>query len=317
MTSAFTTAEPDVAHDWLRTAYAGYQPEQSNSARGFRFRGARRPLGEGGSVAHLSYATTADNNVELSDVVLILEPAAGRMRVRLGRDEEVIAPGTPVLFPAHQTLSALFLDTDAGCLCLRVAAVEQAAVEATGLEAPPVRFTGVRPMTQQLGRRWRDAVGSLLRAVLRDPVAAGTPVFAGELTRRLAAAALATFPSTALASHRRIPPDHATSAVVRRAVDFIDADADRAITLSEIAAVAGLGPRGLQAAFLRHSDTTPTAYARRVRLERAHRDLQAADPDGGPTVAGVAAQRGFADPRRFRDEYERAYHEPPERTLRG
>jgi transcriptional regulator GlxA family with amidase domain len=142
-------------------------------------------------------------------------------------------------------------------------------------------------------------------------------VMTGELTRRLAAAVLATFPSTTLAAHRRVPPDHATPAVVRRAVDFIDANADRDITPSEIATASGIGPRGLQAAFLRHSDTTPAAYTRRVRLERAHRDLQAADPDGGPTVAGVAARRGFAAPQRFRDEYERAYRQPPERTRRG
>ena len=83
----------------------------------------------------------------------------------------------------------------------------------------------------------------------------------GHLTQRLAEAVLGTFPSTRLATRRRVPPDHATPAVVRRAVDFIDANAERDLTTSDIAAAAGIGPRGLQAAFLRHQDSTPTAYA--------------------------------------------------------
>src|SRR6476659_3794438 len=93
-TSQFTTTEPDEAHDWLRAAFPGYEPEGTTSARGFRFRAEHRPVGHD-SLARLRYATTADNNVELSGVLLVLEPAGGRMRVRLGRDEEVVAPGDP------------------------------------------------------------------------------------------------------------------------------------------------------------------------------------------------------------------------------
>ena len=52
--------------------------------------------------------------------------------------------------------------------------------------------------------------------------------------------------------------------------------------MSDIAAAAGLGPRGLRAAFLRHQDSTPTAYVRRVRLDRAHRGLADTDPRRHP-----------------------------------
>jgi transcriptional regulator GlxA family with amidase domain len=103
--------------------------------------------------------------------------------------------------------------------------------------------------------------------------------------------------------------------VVRRAVDFIEANLDREMTLSEIAAASGIGPRGLQAAFLRHRDTTPTAYARRVRMERAHRELRAADPAGRDTVPAIAARWGFADPGRFATAYQQTYRHPPGQTL--
>ncbi len=52
----------------------------------------------------------------------------------------------------------------------------------------------------------------------------------------------------------------------------------RDIGLSDIAAAVGVTPRSVQYTFRRHLGTTPLEYLRRVRLDRAHRDLQAADP---------------------------------------
>jgi transcriptional regulator GlxA family with amidase domain len=172
-------------------------------------------------------------------------------------------------------------------------------------------------MSREHGRHWDAAARHLVGAVLRDPELAANPLIAGQLTELLAAVALDTFPSTTPAARPRIPPDHATPAVVRRGMDFIEANADRETALSEIAAASGIGPRGLQAAFLRHQDTTPTAYARRVRMERAHRDLQDADPEGRDTVPAIAARWGFADPVRFATAYRQTYRRPPAATLRG
>jgi AraC-like DNA-binding protein len=315
-TDEVATTDPDVAHEWLQAVYADYRPEESNSRADFRFRAANTQIGRSG-ISRLHYSMSADNNVAPSDVLLILQPSDGAMKVSQGRDEEVIPPGSPVLFPPHQAVSALWADTDAGCVCLQAADVERVAIETTGIETVALRFTGLRPMSPEIGRHWNDAVRHLVGAVLRDPGVTATPLLAGELTQQLAAAALDTFPSTTLASGRRIPPDHATPAVVRRAIDFIDANAGHEMTLSEIAAASGIGPRGLQAAFLRHQDTTPTEYARRVRMESAHRDLQAADPSGRDTVPAIAARWGFADPGRFATAYQQTYSRPPGQTLRS
>ena len=312
----FATTDPDVAHDWLQAVYADYQPEESNSRRDFTFRGTHAQLGRSG-VSRLHYSMSADNNVESSDVLLVFEPSHGVMKVSRGRDEEVVPPGTPVLFPPHQTVSALWADADADCVCLQAADVERIAVETTGIETTTLRFTALRPMTPSLGRHWDHAVRHLIGAVLRHPEVTANPLIAGQLTHLLAAAALDTFPSTRLASHPRVPPGYATPAVVRRAVTFIEANADREMTLSEIAAASGMGARGLQAAFLRHQDTTPTAYARRVRMERAHRQLQDAEPAGRDTVPAIAARWGFADPSRFASEYEQTYHHQPGQTLQS
>jgi AraC-like DNA-binding protein len=315
-TSELITTEPDVAHRWLQAVYADFQPEESNSTRDFRFRGTAMQLGRV-SVSRLHYSMSADNNVALSDVLLVLQPSDGVMKVSLGRDEEVVPRGAPVLFPPHRAVSALWADIDADCVCLQAADVERVAVETTGDEGVALRFTGLRPMSPALARHWNDVVRYVRSAVRHAPDLPANSVIAGQLSQLLAAAVLDIFPSTTQAGRRRIPPDHATPAVVRRAVDFIEANADREMTLSEIAAASGIGPRGLQAAFLRHRDMTPTAYARRVRMERAHRDFQAADPTGPDTVPAVAARWGFADPSRFATAYEQAYGYPPGRTLRG
>ena len=96
-----TTTDPGRAHDWLRVAFAGYEPEETNSRRDFRFRAEHRPLGHGG-YTRLTYSTSADNNLDLR-VLLVLRPAAGAMKVSLGREEVVVPAGTPVLLPAHQS----------------------------------------------------------------------------------------------------------------------------------------------------------------------------------------------------------------------
>jgi transcriptional regulator GlxA family with amidase domain len=142
-------------------------------------------------------------------------------------------------------------------------------------------------------------------------------VLTGHLAQRLAEAILGTFPSTRLASRRRVPPDHATPAVVRRAVDFIDANAERELTMSDIAVAAGMGPRGLQAAFLRHQDSTPTAYVRRVRLDRAHRELVDTDPADRDTVPTVAARWGFPLLSAFVAAHQQVYGSPPGQTGAG
>ncbi|QFZ24549.1 helix-turn-helix domain-containing protein [Saccharothrix syringae] len=56
-------------------------------------------------------------------------------------------------------------------------------------------------------------------------------------------------------------------------------------------------------------------YAKRVRLERAHRELQAADPARGDTVAAIAARWAFAESDRFAVLYGDAYGTLPSHIL--
>ncbi|NMO93161.1 helix-turn-helix transcriptional regulator [Actinomycetospora sp. TBRC 11914] len=143
------------------------------------------------------------------------------------------------------------------------------------------------------------------------------PILYGEALRQLVLGALAVFPNSTLDRQHTAGPNSAEPGTVRRAVDYIDAHAGEQTTLTEIADAARIGPRALQLAFRKHRNQPPLAYLRRVRLERAHRDLQAGDPTRGDTVVAIAARWGFAHPGRFAGEYRHFYGRPPSETLRS
>jgi transcriptional regulator GlxA family with amidase domain len=54
---------------------------------------------------------------------------------------------------------------------------------------------------------------------------------------------------------------------------------------------------------------------RQVRLERAHSQLQTADPTTGASVAEVAHRWGWANPANFAAAYRKQYGTPPSHTL--
>ncbi|MEO7123328.1 MAG: AraC family transcriptional regulator [Lacisediminihabitans sp.] len=101
---------------------------------------------------------------------------------------------------------------------------------------------------------------------------------------------------------------------VRRAADFMHANAASITSLAEIAAHANVGVRALQLGFQRSLGTTPTTYLRDLRLDRAREDLAASDPELG-VVARTAARWGFAHPGRFAMSYARRFSESPSETL--
>jgi AraC-like DNA-binding protein len=100
---------------------------------------------------------------------------------------------------------------------------------------------------------------------------------------------------------------------VSRAEAFIDQHAADDIALSDVATAAGVSPRTLGMGFRRFRDTTPMDHLRNVRLERAHRALQAGGERG--TVTMVAAECGLHHFGRFARDYRRRFGELPSETL--
>ncbi|GAA3222689.1 hypothetical protein GCM10010468_48620 [Actinocorallia longicatena] len=184
-----------------------------------------------------------------------------------------------------------------------------------GVDAADLRFEGTRPVSAAMNRHWRATSAYLFRSFAGPDPPVGHPLILAGVLEAVASAVLVVFPNTTMRRDHLAGPGRTAPATVRRAVAFIDAHAAEPITLEGIAAAAGISVRGLQAAFARHRDTTPSGYLRRVRLEGAHRDLQAADPTRGDTVAEIARRWGFPHPGRFSAVYRDAFGRPPKRTL--
>jgi AraC-like DNA-binding protein len=178
----------------------------------------------------------------------------------------------------------------------------------------PIRFTGLCPLSHAAARQWRSTY-SYVDLTLSNQDAVRQPLIVGAAGRLLAAAALATFPNTALVDPTAQDRRDAAAPTLRRAIAFIEERACDDLSVADIAAAAAVTIRAVQLAFRRHLDTTPMAYLRQVRLDRAHQELLRCDP-GAETVAAVAARWGFTSHSKFTAAYRRTFGVPPSHTLR-
>lgn len=86
------------------------------------------------------------------------------------------------------------------------------------------------------------------------------------------------------------------------------------IGVEEMAAVAGVSARSIQAAFRRLRGCTPSAALTRIRLEQARRRLSEGNP--ATRVTDVATACGFFHFGRFAGQYQRLFGQSPSATLR-
>ncbi|MBF6302161.1 AraC family transcriptional regulator [Nocardia amamiensis] len=258
----------------------------------------------------IGYATDS----EPFDYLVFEHLIAGRYLLR-GGEELLMRPGDVAVVPMGVGLSFEVHDLDMSLLRLPMDRVTAMAEEQVGTPAGGVRFQSTQPVSYARGRYWRDLVAAVHRELMDPESPMGNPLVAEQATAGIAAAALTTFPNTAMTVDYVREPGHLTPMALRRATDYINANADQPLTLTDIAEAAGVTARALQHHFRRHYDTTPLGYLRRVRLERAHEDLSAAEPGDGRTVAAIAERWGFAHPARFAAAYTARYGQPPSYTL--
>jgi AraC-like DNA-binding protein len=179
----------------------------------------------------------------------------------------------------------------------------------------PVRFSGSAPADAAAQRLRQATVGYVTDVVLADDSLA-TPLVLGIAGRLLAAVTLLTIPNTAIADPSPDDRNDNQPVLLRRAIEFIETNADKGIGLGEIAETVCLTPRAVQYMFRRHLDTTPLQYLRRIRLHYAHHDLLAADSRHA-TVAAIASRWGFMHASRFAVFYRQTYGRSPHITLRN
>lgn len=312
----YVTVDLDEATEMIRSQYFRHEPSFAGDRDRFRMRidsdGVVAPAGLL-RIDHAQHTMHVLADGEPFERPTVAIPHFGPVRYTCGR-EEVLAG--PRLAPMWGRSEIEWDDADLMVASLDLDGLRRVGADISGLPSSAVAFTAMAPVSPELGEYFAATVAHLRRDVLSNDEAMSSALARGAAFRELAVAMLAAFPNT---THTLAPSRGgvgAEPATVRRAVEFIDANAHRDVGLTEIAAAARLGVRGLQLAFRRHRDITPLTHLKRVRMERVHRDLQDADPACGGTVGAIAARWGFTHAGGFSVDYRRIYGCRPSDTLR-
>jgi AraC-like DNA-binding protein len=252
----------------------------------------------------------------LGDYIALVLPLTGRMDVQVGDDRFDVTAGATAGMIADDRPLRMRWNSEFSMLCARIDVSALAnhvrSLDPTGAERPVVFAPTVsRPAAL-------DAVWGAARVIVDvferlAPSQRPAPLIAAQMSDQLLTALVLTQPnshSVALWA----PAPAVAHAAVRRAVELIASKPELPHTVASIAKAVGVSPRGLHAAFRRDMGTTPACYLTQVRLDRAHRQLTAADR-ADRTIADVAAAWGFSNPGRFAAYYRRRFGQPPSATL--
>jgi AraC-like DNA-binding protein len=226
------------------------------------------------------------------------------------RDRVPLRLDQPSLFPTERPFVFVAAEYDQQLVHLDRSFVRAVAAERYEVADRALRFDHLRQPDPEAVRAWRESLGSLARALR-----AGGPdsLVWHEAKHATAAAFLRLVPPQL----DELPADllHPRNARVRAAVEYIHAHPETPITISELAAVAGLSVRSVQESFQRTFGTSPLSYLRQVRLDRVREELLDCDPRQ-VSVGEVARRWGFAHLGRFSAVYAERFGEYPKQTLR-
>ncbi len=177
----------------------------------------------------------------------------------------------------------------------------------------PIEFAPELPAESGPGTGFRRMIDFLSLEFERDDTFFASPLGIHRIEQTLMTLLLTTLPNNyAAALSAQASP--AAPRHVLRAEEYIRANAERAITIGEIAQAAGVSARTLFEGFQRFRGTTPLAMLKNVRLERVYAELKQAGPSA--CVTTVALKWGFVHLSRFAQMYRSRYGELPSQTLR-
>ncbi|AKF08285.1 AraC family transcriptional regulator [Sandaracinus amylolyticus] len=223
-----------------------------------------------------------------------------------GRSGAIVSPNAPAGF----TLGAGYRGIQLSIPLATLRASFEALAGASGRGAPCFE------VAIDLTRGGGASVLRLLRSVL-DDVRAGSsvltaPPVAARLADTIVHAILLGLPHTE--SHLLVEPRRASEpALLRRAEEYLAANADRPVSSAELARAIGASGRVIAAAFRAHRDASPIAFHRQRRLELSRR-LLLESPER--SVTDVALACGFVHLGRFSVEYRARFGESPSDTRR-
>jgi AraC-like DNA-binding protein len=308
--SEFRTSDPNAAEVMSAEMYGAFHPRYGSTEH-FTFDGRRTTAGDM-TLDHLVHSTMSIECAPL-DYLMFIFVTGGSLAIGSGDEETRLRMGDTAVAPVGVPLTISWDSLNKEVISIPMRAAREAAVEyGAGRE---LNFVGTTPVSPAMDRFWRSTVGFVASQLETPESPLAEPLVYARTLNLLGTAAVKTFPNTTMTADYQPGPGQITPSAIRRTVEFIHANASLPLTLTDIAAGVSVQPRALQNGFVREFGTTPLGYLHRVRLERARRDLRAADPTTGTTVDSVATRWGFPNPAGFSATYRREYGQAPDQTL--
>lgn len=269
----------------------------------FRFDWRSADLGSA-TLVHYDLAAQVHSVAEPHDQLLVCRVDSPGARI-WSADEELDA-SVPWLTDGTRVQARWLNSARVSALVFDRAAAQERVRQITGDDGIELRATALAPRSAHAAAQWERTFRYLDTA--SDDGPDDDRILLAEWERHALMTTLATFSTTMTASLRRSPQRAGAPATVRRALSFIEENAHLPITIDDVAHASFISTRGLQYAFRRALDITPTEALRRARLDGARRDLELGD---GASVRTIARRWGFSHPSRFAAAYRAAYGTAP------
>lgn len=160
----------------------------------------------------------------------------------------------------------------------------------------------------------KSQIDFLIHEATRPDGVADNPVALASLTDLIFSLVLLGVPHNYLERLENTSRLGAVPAYVRRAEEFMYANAATAVRMEQVAHAAGCSVRTLGAVFRHFRDTTPLAALHAIRLERVQVELSRGMTSG--SGAEVVRRYGFTNSSRFTKAYRRHFGEAPADTIK-
>jgi len=244
-------------------------------------------------------------------------PMNGRAVCRLG-DRTVEANSTHALVTSPGQALTMRFDHDSPQLIMRIEqeALVRFLTRLLGRTVNrPIVFEPEMDLFTDTAVRWNGAIQLLSTEILRPGSLLRRGHGIGSLEELIMSSLLFVQPSN---YHEQLvrPAPRPMKRAVRETLDFIEANLREPITMKDIARHVKMSVRAIQQGFRAELGTTPMAYLRDRRLERAREELLDAIPSDGVTVTHIAEHWGFTHLSNFAALYRKRWGESPSQTLR-
>lgn len=312
----FTSHDIDHAREHVARLFCAHGLQQVGASQVLDCHMHRVALGAL-SLNYLGYGAEVEISPGCLDSFYLVQiPLAGRADIRYGGQRVDSDTTTAVVLSPHQPVTMRW-HADCAQLMLHIPRplIEQRMAATPDGPGAPLDFALALPQDAGITAGWCRMVLDLAHNIDAHGTAwLGHAGAVASLQDMLLAGLLSLQP------HDRVAPALAACALprhVQRATEFIRAQAEQALSVTDIARAACVSVRALEEGFRRHLDTTPGVYLRTVRLQQVHEQLRAAAREGRAVPLFELAYRyGFFHLGRFAAYYKAQFGESPSATLK-